>query len=222
MSEQFAHIATHDPLTGVPNRRGFLTLAEQQLKIADRAKTGMLLLYANFDGLERINDTLGYLEGDRTLIEMANVLKDTFRESDIVARIGGGEFVVLAIGTDGSNPRILTTRLQERLEARNARGDGGYRLSLSVGTSRYDPATPCSVDKLLARADESMCEREMAPQPELPVHYESYLLRLRRDERDGEPVCQIMLQSVSSKEQRYFHDLESLKRFLQGRVEDGA
>ena len=93
---------------------------------------------------------------------------------------------------------------------------------------RYGPATPCSIDRLLARADESMYEREAAPQPELPVRYESYLLRLRyvvsqsngREERDGEPVCQVMLQGVASKEQRYFADLESLVEYLNPQGEE--
>jgi diguanylate cyclase (GGDEF)-like protein/PAS domain S-box-containing protein len=162
--EQLAYIATHDPLTGVPNRLGFLTLAEQQLKMADRAKKRMVLLFADFDHLKRINDTFGHSEGDRALIEVADVLEDTFRESDIIGRIAGDEFVVLAIETDGDSAEILATRLQENLEARNAKADRRYDLSLSVGIARYDPEYPCSIDELLARADRAMYEQKQGNQ----------------------------------------------------------
>ncbi|MFQ5813869.1 MAG: GAF domain-containing protein, partial [Anaerolineae bacterium] len=160
MEETLRALALLDELTSLYNRRGFFTLAEQQLKMADRTETKMLLLFADFDDLKWINDTLGHHEGDRALIEVANVLAETFRESDIIGRIGGDEFVVLAIETDGSPAEVLTARLQENLEARNARGDLRYRLSLSVGIAHYDPGHPCSIDELLAQADRSMYEKK--------------------------------------------------------------
>jgi diguanylate cyclase (GGDEF)-like protein/PAS domain S-box-containing protein len=149
-----------DELTGLYNRRGFSTLGQQQLKMANRAKRKMVLLFADFDELKRINDTLGHHEGDQALIDIADVLKETFRESDIIARIGGDEFVVLAIETDGLSAETLTARLQENLEVRNAKGDRSYKLSLSVGIARYDPKHPCSIDELLARADRLMYEQK--------------------------------------------------------------
>jgi diguanylate cyclase (GGDEF)-like protein/PAS domain S-box-containing protein len=160
MEEKLAHIATHDTLTGLRNRLGFFTLAEQQLKIADRTKTKLSLLFADFDHLKQINDTFGHREGDRALIETANILKETLRESDIIGRIGGDEFVVLATETDAASTKILATRLQENLEARNARGDLCYELSLSVGLAYYDPENPCSIEELLARADRAMYEKK--------------------------------------------------------------
>jgi diguanylate cyclase (GGDEF)-like protein/PAS domain S-box-containing protein len=145
-----------DELTGLYNRRGFLTLGEQQLKMAGRTKRKLLLLFADFDHLKRINDSLGHPQGDQALIDIADVLRETFRESDILARIGGDEFVVLALETDSANPETLTARLQKNLEAHNASADRRYRLSLSVGVARYDPEHPCSIDELLARADRLM------------------------------------------------------------------
>ncbi len=149
-----------DELTGLYNRRGFLTLGQQQLKTASRMKSRMLLLFADFDGLKWINDTFGHPEGDRVLIEVANVLRETFRESDVMARIGGDEFVVLAIETDEASTEILTTRLQENLEACNARGDCRYKLALSTGIAHYDPELPCSIDELVAQADRAMYEQK--------------------------------------------------------------
>jgi diguanylate cyclase (GGDEF)-like protein len=160
MEETLRALALIDDLTGLYNRRGFLALGQQQLKMADRTKRRMLLLFADFDDLKRINDTFGHPEGDRALIEVASVLRETFRESDIMARIAGDEFVVLAIETNGFPAEVLTTRLQENLEAHNARGGRHYKLSLSVGLARYDPERPCSIDELVARADRAMYERK--------------------------------------------------------------
>jgi diguanylate cyclase (GGDEF)-like protein/PAS domain S-box-containing protein len=160
MEETLRALALVDELTGLYNRRGFVTLSQQQLKTADRTKRRMLLLFADFDKLKQINDTFGHPEGDRALIEAADVLRETFRESDIMARIGGDEFVVLAIETDRATSETLTTRLQKKLKARNARGGRPYTLSLSVGVARYDPEHPCSVDDLLARADRAMYEQK--------------------------------------------------------------
>jgi diguanylate cyclase (GGDEF)-like protein/PAS domain S-box-containing protein len=153
-----------DELTGLYNRRGFVTLGRQQLKAADRAKRKMLLLFADFNHLKQINDTFGHPEGDRALIEVAHAFRETFRQSDIMARIGGDEFVVLAIETDSAGAEALTTRLQENLEARNARGDLPYELSLSAGVARYDSEHPCSIDELLARADRLMYEQKRGAQ----------------------------------------------------------
>ncbi len=160
MEETLRSLALLDNLTDLFNRRGFFTLAEQQLKAAERARRRMVLLFADFDGLKQINDTFGHSEGDRTLIETADTLRETFRESDIIARIGGDEFVVLAAETGGADADVITTRLQENLAARNARGDRRYKLSLSVGTARYDPEHSCSINELLAQADRAMYERK--------------------------------------------------------------
>jgi diguanylate cyclase (GGDEF)-like protein/PAS domain S-box-containing protein len=160
MEEALRALLLIDELTGLYNRRGFSTLTQQQLKMADRAKRRMLLLFADFDDLKRINDTFGHPEGDRALIEIAGILRATFRESDIVARIGGDEFVVLAIETDGAPAEVITARLQENLEAHNAREDRRYKLSLSIGIAHYDPEHPCSINELLAQADRAMYEKK--------------------------------------------------------------
>jgi len=164
MEETLRALALIDELTGLYNRRGFFTLAEQQLKTADRAKSRMLLLFADFDGLKQINDAFGHFEGDQALIEVANVLRKKFRESDIIARIGGDEFVVLATETGGGGTGAITARLQENLEAINAREGRRYELALSVGIAHYDPEHPCSIDELLARADRAMYEKKRSEQ----------------------------------------------------------
>lgn len=160
MTAELRSLSLVDDLTGLYNRRGFLFLAQQQVKIADRMKRGMLILFADVDDMKRINDTLGHREGDLALIETATILKETFREADIIARIGGDEFAVLTVEARKDSVEILRTRLQENLDARNAKGDPHYKLSISVGIARYDAESPCSIGDLLAQADALMYEQK--------------------------------------------------------------
>jgi len=160
MRERLRALSLTDELTGLSNRRGFLALAEQQLKVAQRTGKKMLLVFADVDRMKWINDSLGHQEGDRALVQTANVLKSTFRESDIIARVGGDEFAVLALAADEDSTRILAERLQENLDASNARLARSYELSVSIGTAQYDPDHPCPIDGLMARADSLMYEHK--------------------------------------------------------------
>ena len=126
-------LSVADVLTGLSNRRGFFHLAEQQLKFANRSKSAMLLLFADLDGLKDINDAHGHKEGDLALVETANVLGETFRESDILGRVGGDEFAVLAVAAPDTTAQRINERIQERIGARNAQPDRAYQLSISVG-----------------------------------------------------------------------------------------
>ncbi|MCK4963968.1 MAG: diguanylate cyclase [Dehalococcoidia bacterium] len=153
-------LSLSDDLTGLLNRRGFMRVAKHQLKVANRSKREMLLLYMDFDHLKQINDALSHRDGDRTLIEVANLLKQTFRESDIIARIGGDEFVVLTIEAGKDSEEVLRHRLQEELDTHNAKGQQPFKLSISVGVAHYDPERPRSIEELLHRADTSMYEQK--------------------------------------------------------------
>lgn len=151
-----------DDLTGLYNRRGFFTFAEQELKVARRLERGIFLLFADVDEMKAINDTFGHLEGDRALIEIACILKENFRDPDIIARIGGDEFVILAIeGTSEAGPELLRERLRENLDRHNDKEpDRKYRLSLTIGAVVYDPENPVSIDTLLFQADRNMYEEK--------------------------------------------------------------
>ncbi len=158
-----------DDLTKVYNRRGFLTLAEQQMKVAHRTKKEMVLFYADLDDLKRINDSRGHEQGDAALVEAAEILRDAFRDSDIVARIGGDEFVVLAIDIAEGKAAALARRLRERTQARNAEGTRAYPVSFSLGISRYDPERPCTLQELLTAADRRMYQEKMSKKSEAAV-----------------------------------------------------
>jgi len=161
MQQEMRNLTLRDELTGIYNRRGFFALMEYQFNMAKRSKTGLFMLYADLDNLKLINDTLGHQAGDRALIETADILGNNFRQSDIIARIGGDEFVVFPVGTATDCVDKILERLQKALETYNAENNRGYSLSISAGISFYDPERPCSIDDLLAKADRSMYERKM-------------------------------------------------------------
>ncbi len=151
-------MSTMDELTSLYNRRGFFTLAPHYLKVADRNREAAFLLFADLDGLKSINDTLGHSAGDRALTTIARILKKTFRQSDILARMGGDEFAVLALDSPVTSAEKVVARLQESLDTHNAKNFP--HLSLSVGLARYDREHRCSVKELLARADAQMYEQK--------------------------------------------------------------
>ena len=168
LEEELLSLSMTDSLTGLHNRRGFISLAEQQLKLSNRNKRGMQLYFADLDGLKWINDTLGHEEGDKAIIEAATVFKETFRTSDIIARLGGDEYAALAVDITDANSEIFTARLQSLIDTRNNQENRRYRLSISVGCSYYDPENPCSLDELMAHADKLMYEHKQKKKGTLP------------------------------------------------------
>ncbi len=176
VEEKLVSLSTTDELTGLLNRRGFFSLAKQQMKVANRTGKGFLLLFVDLDGMKKINDALGHPGGDLALVETASVLKELFRESDIIGRLGGDEFAVLALeqsaGTE--EEKAILKRLHERISARNARPGLRFSLSISAGIINYDPQKPCSLDDLISHADTLMYEEKKSKYSEDDRH------RLRR------------------------------------------
>ena len=156
MQTELRELALIDALTGLHNRRGFLASAEQMLRIARRSGRGLVMIFLDLDHLKTLNDTLGHDEGDRALVSLAEVLRGTFRTSDMVARIGGDEFAVLAIDAPPGAVSQLTERLMERIETHNAQSEHPATLSISMGTAILEPEDPGGVEDLLARADRAM------------------------------------------------------------------
>ena len=149
-------LALIDELTGLYNRRGFLAFADQHLKLARRTARGLWLVLVDIDGLKRINDTFGHREGDRALLKTADVLRATFRDSDVVARVGGDEFSVLALHTSEDSGTIIKTRLAQNVADYNARKEHPYDLALSVGIAGFDGTTTVTLDALMTQADNAL------------------------------------------------------------------
>ncbi len=158
--EKLLSLSNTDELTGLFNRRGFFALAGQQLKMSQRLKKGMSLLSADLDGLKKINDTFGHQVGDRALIETASILRGCFRDVDIIARIGGDEFVILLIEPSHAKLDAYTARLQRKIEQRNRRYERNYTISISIGIAHFEPGSLCTIDDLIARADGLMYEQK--------------------------------------------------------------
>jgi diguanylate cyclase (GGDEF)-like protein/PAS domain S-box-containing protein len=164
LEETLKSLSLVDDLTGLYNRRGFMALAEQQLKIAERTKQEALIFFFDLDNMKSINDTLGHQQGDKALIEVASALKETFRKSDVIARLGGDEFAALAIDATHETEEVLINRLRSALEASNHLKLRNYALSLSTGIARYEPGNPSSLDALIARADALMYDNKRTKQ----------------------------------------------------------
>ncbi|HWR58926.1 MAG TPA: GGDEF domain-containing protein [Thermodesulfovibrionales bacterium] len=171
--ERLYALSVRDELTGLYNRRGFFTLVEQQFRLADRLKRGIFILYADLDNLKAINDNFGHREGDRALVDIAKILRETFRESDIIARIGGDEFVVIPVGILGETIEIINTRINKNIEICNSERNHGRSLSLSFGIVSYNPASPCSIDELLAVGDKLMYEQKKQKLSHRKRYYDS-------------------------------------------------
>ena len=148
-----------DELTGLPNRRAFITLSEQRLKLAVRMERDVLMIFIDVDHLKAINDTWGHLAGDRALIDTARVLKESCREADIIARLGGDEFVALMTVDSDQTAELVCERIKARVEGHNLETPRGYPLSLSVGATRTKSEGTMLAD-LLAQADTALYEQK--------------------------------------------------------------
>jgi two-component system, cell cycle response regulator len=156
--EQLRQGAVTDELTGLKNRGGFDSLAEHTLKIATRKRQRLVLLFVDLDSMKSINDSMGHAEGDAALIDVAGLLKETYRDSDLVGRVGGDEFSVLLTGASDREAQRSVQRLQKAVEGHNRTANRPYELSLSIGMAAFSPDAPCSVADLMNKADESMYE----------------------------------------------------------------
>lgn len=160
MLVELRHTTLIDELTGVYNRRGFFTLGKQQLKLYDRYmdKKMIYVFFADLDHFKWINDSFGHHIGDQALRDAAGILLNTFRDSDIVARIGGDEFAVLALGTRDISKEVIINRFLEKLDEFNSMEIRDFELSVSIGAVQYNPDNYNSISELLFEADTEMYE----------------------------------------------------------------
>lgn len=158
--DELAHKLLLDELTGLYNRRGLMVLGEQQLRLAERLQRSVAVLMLDLDGFKAINDTLGHAAGDAALVEAAQILTSSFRRSDIVARYGGDEFVVIASGAREKYLQRLLSRANERLNHRNAASELPYRLSMTIGETFFFNGREATLDQLIEEADRRMYSRK--------------------------------------------------------------
>lgn len=165
LREELREQAMTDDLTSLYNRRGFRLLGEHQLKVSVRRKEEVCLLFVDIDSLKSINDKHGYRKGDAALSKVAIALKKSFRQTDIIARIGGDEFAVLAIAAQRDNVSLFAYRLQTCLDILNVKIGPSSQPSISIGCVSRIPTVDTTIDTLLDRADREMYVQKHKDKP---------------------------------------------------------
>jgi len=160
MEDEVRELAIRDQLTGLYNRRGFFTVVGHMAREAERFGVRLRVVFLDCDRLKVLNDTRGHDEGDRALVNAAVLLRETFRGSDVIARMGGDEFAVCFSEQDDAMADAVLARLGAAVRAgRDAAGDEPW-VDLSWGWAVYDPTADDTIDDALARADVRMYEHK--------------------------------------------------------------
>ena len=151
-----SEVSLTDPLTGLTNRRGFLSIGKKLLLVLEREVQTAAVLFIDLNDLKKTNDSLGHEVGDHMICEFAQVLRETFRQADLIARLGGDEFALLAANLGPEHEMALTARLEAQLDRVNGGKDRKYRLACAVGIAYFQPKHDKDLEALLKQADALM------------------------------------------------------------------
>jgi diguanylate cyclase (GGDEF)-like protein len=155
LAQQLAHQASHDDLTDLPSRGLLETRLGDSLALAAREERRVGLCFIDLDGFKAVNDSLGHAAGDHVLTEVAERIRQVIRGSDVAARIGGDEFVLLIDPVTGPDEALLVaTRIRDRIiaDADQLAGPTGFGASIGLALSRADDTS----SSLLSRADAAL------------------------------------------------------------------
>ena len=156
LHQKVQQLALTDPLTGLHNRRGFTVLASQQIKQAQRYKAPLVVMMIDLDHFKQVNDQYGHQAGDQVLVEVTRRMRSTLRESDILGRYGGEEFVVLLPDTDHKEGKQIGKRLLETVRDRPIdTHQGQIPLTISIGMTVYDE-WEASLKTMLEKSDAAL------------------------------------------------------------------
>lgn len=153
-------LATVDDLTRISNRRGFISLAQNSLSLCARQGAPVAMVFFDLDNFKPINDNFGHAEGDRALVAFADLMRISFRDSDVFARIGGDEFAVLLTNTNEQHATDIIDRFRELIDTYNHEARRGYDIGFSDGIVCLQPQQDCLVAELLQEADVLMYEKK--------------------------------------------------------------
>jgi diguanylate cyclase (GGDEF)-like protein/PAS domain S-box-containing protein len=153
--EQLRMLSLADGLTGLYNRRGLFALGEHTMRSARRRAGGLGVIYVDVEDLGSINDRFGHAQGDEVLCAVADVIRASIRESDVVGRVGGDEFVVLA-EDDPAVTQELVARLRRRMDRANEGSGRPFRIALSVGAADWEHGEQVTLQELIERAGQRM------------------------------------------------------------------
>ena len=156
LSARLRELTLTDELTGLRNRRGFVLVGSQMLELADRQLSAAFLLFLDIDNMKELNDDRGHSAGDAALKAVARALGEVLRRADAASRIGGDEFVALALGLDESDRTAVEQRIQDYLCGAPTVAAVGGRVEVSMGWAARTPGESKTVEDLLVEADRAM------------------------------------------------------------------
>lgn len=162
LQNKLLELSIMDELTGLYNRRGFYLMADHFLQMVDRINAKAAVIFIDLDSMKMINDTFGHAEGDRALMETAELLRKNLRSSDILARFGGDEFVAMVLESENKGFKNLFARIDKQFIALNNQVGRKYPLLASHGVAYYNPSSPCSLDELMEKSDKAMYENKQS------------------------------------------------------------
>jgi diguanylate cyclase (GGDEF)-like protein len=154
VEHEIRELSLTDVMTGLRNRRGFFVEAEQAFKMAQRRKAVSAVIFADIDGLKRVNDAISHEAGDQLICDAADVFRTSFRHADVVARLGGDEFAAFTL--DDEKPEAVVERIKRNLRAFNLMEGRTFEVSLSIGIVQCNPADRMTLDDYIHAADAQM------------------------------------------------------------------
>jgi len=159
-AEELAHMARHDPLTGLFNRHTLRSILESETCRARRYRHPIGVLMIDVNRFKEINDRFGHAVGDQVLCAVADVLRRCVRESDVVVRYGGDEFLVLLIETDGETDVVCNRIQKEAPRLTNVGSSSDLPVTVAIGTAHWTPGTGAGIESILSEADRAMYEEK--------------------------------------------------------------
>ncbi len=160
IEEELRYFASTDALTGIYNRRAGLLFLEHRINESLRDKTPFLICFVDVNGLKKINDSFGHNEGDYLLVKLTEILNRSIRESDVVFRLGGDEFIIIFQSLTIENTDLIWKRIMNSLDEYNRNTEKNYTISLSYGFAIFDPSKPKSIEELISFADLEMYRKK--------------------------------------------------------------
>lgn len=155
-------LATLDELTLISNRRGFLTLADYSVKVCHRKKMPVSVIVFDLNKFKPINDNFGHHEGDFALIQFADVMREVFRESDVIGRLGGDEFVALLTDSGSEQVTHILQRFAEAIAVTNQAMNKPYQIEYSAGVAHFPYNADISLEQMIEQADAAMYKQKNA------------------------------------------------------------
>jgi diguanylate cyclase (GGDEF)-like protein len=158
-----------DNLTGTYTRQSFIVLLQHYLRLAYRTNRGLIFVYINIHDMDKIMAVADPQARAEIITSAVNILRQTFRRSDIISRFADAEFAIIALETKRDSDKVLTQRLFQNLKIHNSGSSSNYNLSFDIGTACYDPKNPKSISELIAMARRVQCvqvERKKSEQHE--------------------------------------------------------